>query len=79
MYPTLATQQELLQEICNNDHNLSSLQYSLKDRELRTKVFKRDSVFSMNHNLLDDFHKCSSEFFVVFIQSLSNMVVKERN
>ena len=59
--------------------SLSSLQYSLKDRELGTRISKRERVFTMNLNILNDFHKYFSEFFVVFILSLSNMIVGERN
>ena len=58
---------------------LSSLQYSLKDEEISSRVSKRECVFTMISNLLDDFYKYSSEFFVVFILSLSIISVGERN
>ena len=53
--------------------------YSLKNEKISSRVSKRESVFTMISNLLDDFHKCSSDFFVVFIPSLSIMTVGERN
>ena len=59
--------------------NLSPLQDALKDRELSARVSKRECVFTMNHNLLDDFHQCYSEIFVVFISSISIMAIGEKS
>ena len=61
--------------------SLAHYKDSLKDRELSTRVSKRKCVcvFTMNSNLLDDFHKCFLEFLILFIQSLSNMAIGERN
>ena len=62
---------------CNNNHklirlhNLSSLQDSAQnDKEISSRVSKREIVcvcVSINTNLLDDSHDCSSEFLVVYL------------
>ena len=59
--------------------HLSSLQFHSKNKELSTWVFKREKVFTMIPNLLEDFPYCSSEFLIVFIPSLSIISVGERN
>ena len=51
--------------------------FTQKIKNLSTLVSKREKVFTMNPNLLDDFHSCSSEFLIVFISSLSIMATGE--